>query len=580
MKLNIKTLCSSFLVSTAFFTMSGCSEMLETDSGRIAFEKDNQLKNTNELFYTISGILSEVQKVGDRYVLFGELRGDLMTVSENASVSLKEINGFQTTSDNAYADKHDYYTIINNCNYALRKIDTSTVVQNEKVMLPAYVVIKSIRAWTYLQLAQIFGEVVYMEEPVLNLESSLAEYPILNTDELVETLITDLRSYTDVPLPASGISPDNFVPVQILLGDLYLYQNNYEQAAQVYHDFITAHSYILSQDYVSRWMTSTYEDAATRHRDSYLNEAISSIRFNTDSRQFHSNLVSLTYNGNPSLVPVQNYMDSMAATIHFHSDKIGNAISGYSEGDLRGNVTVYKTKMQYGDAYSLEKIGENNSATSLIYKFFHIGNESTSGSDPKNNLIKGKLVYLTQIPIFRIPQLYLRYAEAVNRTGKPSLAFAVLKYGLTNSNIKNPLMVNPSEIANKESYLNFENTVFDQNIPTAARGRGLGVSKDVNIFVIPDYTRYVTVEGVKTPSQNSADLAAAHQDSINWVESRILDELAAETPFEGNRFFDLLRVSRRRENHPAFMAEKVSAKFSNPEAMKVMLMNMNAWYIK
>ena len=218
----------------------------------------------------------------------------------------------------------------------------------------------------------------------------------------------------------------------------------------------------------------------------------------------------------------------------------------------------------------------------MIYKFYYKATESTAGSDPNNNLIQDKLVYATKIPVYRIPQLYLRYAEAINRAGKPSMAFAVLKYGLTKSNLANAGNGKPFRtLQQRGPYIDFQNTAFDQNIPMAARGRGLGIQKDTKVFVIPDYTRYTTgQDGKPTPSTDPSDIAAAHQDSINWVEVRLLDEMAAETSFEGNRFFDLLRISRRRPNHPEFMAEKVAAKYNNAEAMKAKLMSIDAWFVK
>jgi tetratricopeptide (TPR) repeat protein len=591
MKLNIKIIFSSLLIAIVLLSMVACQDMLDTNSSRIAFEKNNQLKSANDLFYAISGIMAEVQNIGDKYVLFGELRGDLMTVSDNASVSLKEINEFQTTSGNVYADQRDYYNVINNCNYALQKIDTTTkkidsttVNQNENVMLPAYAVIKTIRAWTYFQLAQIYGKVTYFENPILNIETSLVNYPTLNIDDLTQKLIADLTPYINVQLPTSDVSPNNFVPVQIMLGDLYLYQNNYSQAAQMYYSYINKNSTVISSNYISMWSSSTYTAASLNHQNSYSNEVISTIQYSSDPRLIHSDLVSLSYNDKASLLPVRNFIDSMSVSPYFYADKIGDNITATTEGDLRGNISFSKTKQQIGDAYSSENTG-NNIFTDLIYKYFHIANVSSTGSDPKNTFITGKLVYLTQIPVFRNPHLYLRYAEAVNRAGKPSFAFAVLKYGLTNSNINNPSMVNPSEISKNEPYLNFQNTVFDQNVPTAARGRGLGISNDTKVFVIPDYTPYVNGidqngKSIKVPSTDAGDLATARQDSIEWVELRILDEMAAETPFEGNRFFDLLCVSRHRKNHPEFMAEKVSAKYDNPESMKALLMDINAWYIK
>ena len=140
------------------------------------------------------------------------------------------------------------------------------------------------------------------------------------------------------------------------------------------------------------------------------------------------------------------------------------------------------------------------------------------------------------------------------------MAFAVLKYGLTYANVSDPLTgkVNPNELG--EAFTRFpQATFFDNNRSMAARGRGNGIPVDTAFFIIPDL-----------PTK---------QDSILWVEDRILEEMAAETPFEGNRFFDLLRVSRRRINHPAYMAEKIAVKYPDQVGMKAKLMNPDSWFL-
>ena len=155
MKTKIKNAGALLTLITVLFFLGSCEDMLNMDSSRVAFEDDNQLKSPNDSIYSVIGILSQLQKVGEPYVLLGELRGDLMTVSDNASFSLKEINNFDITSENTYLNKRNYYTIINNCNYAIARMDTAITIRNEKVMLPEFAAIKAIRAWTYFQLAQI-----------------------------------------------------------------------------------------------------------------------------------------------------------------------------------------------------------------------------------------------------------------------------------------------------------------------------------------------------------------------------------------------------------------------------------------
>ncbi len=64
------------------------------------------------------------------------------------------------------------------------------------------------------------------------------------------------------------------------------------------------------------------------------------------------------------------------------------------------------------------------------------------------------------------------------------------------------------------------------------------------------------------------------------IENLIMDERAMELAFEGKRWFDLMRIARRR-NDPAYLADKIAAKFSGAEkdAVRERLMNMDNWYL-
>jgi hypothetical protein len=60
----------------------------------------------------------------------------------------------------------------------------------------------------------------------------------------------------------------------------------------------------------------------------------------------------------------------------------------------------------------------------------------------------------------------------------------------------------------------------------------------------------------------------------------ILDELALETAFEGNRFQDLMRIAIRR-NDPSILADRVASKKGSVDAaLQATLMNRDNWYLK
>lgn len=567
MKTKIKYAGVLLTFVTALFLFGSCEDMLETDSSRVAFEDDNELNSPNDSIYSVMGILSQLQKVGQRYVLLGELRGDLMTVSDEAAFSLKEINNFDITSENTYLNKRDYYSIINNCNYAIARMDTAITIRNEKVMLPEFAAIKAIRAWTYFQLAQIYGKVNYITEPILDYESAIKEYPVIGIDDLASKLITDLLPYVNVRSLNYGAidgqqSAQFFIPISMLLGDLYLYQNRYEEAAAMYYKLILDREYSITMTYANYWATQTRESAYTMHLNAYSEEVIAKIAYSFVPKDYHTNLVNMSFNDVTSLLPTDHFIDAMSLKTHFFATRLEGMITAYFVGDLRGNIKFPLTGKETGDAFQTMNISGIGSKT-LITKFVNGAEPEYTMPVENNNLLPNAYI-LTAVPLYRQPHLYLRFAEAVNRAGKPTLAFAVLKYGLTAETINNPKKVNPSELEGGEPYLDFSFT--ENNVGTACRGLGLGIPTDVSDFVIPDF------------SQASPEVA--RQDSINWVEQKILEEMAAETAYEGNRFFDLLRISHHRADHPAFMAEKVAVKYDNPEVMKSKLMDMNAWFLK
>jgi hypothetical protein len=68
---------------------------------------------------------------------------------------------------------------------------------------------------------------------------------------------------------------------------------------------------------------------------------------------------------------------------------------------------------------------------------------------------------------------------------------------------------------------------------------------------------------------------------ITCVEDLIIEERALELAFEGKRWFDLMRVARRRGDN-AYLANKVAAKFDDPatsEEVRSLLMDESNWYL-
>lgn len=554
-----------FMAGVAIACMTSCSDMLDTKSESYVFDNDHSLDSANDSVYSVMGILTQLQKLGERYVAFGELRGDLVSVPVTAPVAYQALSNFDACDEEAeFGPKRDFYSVINNCNIALARMDASIAEHGVQVMLPEYAAIHAIRDWTFLQLGLIYGAASYTEEPVLDAESAEREITPVGLDELVVKLISDIEPYAAVRTPDYG-SIDGlssrlfFIKPALLLADLYLYNGNYEQAAAMYYKVIKDERFCVSYENANLWTSSVRGESVIAHNKTYTTEAAVLIPYASDAKKYHPDMVNLTYNDSPGMVPARWFVNDMNAAQHFHIDRLGiTNISGYLEGDLRGmliNRDGITQESSFGDVTTGMSSNE-----CLVTKWMLNGTLYPSVTNPDNHLMEDGAILTRSVALYRIPHIYLRYAEAVNRAGKPSLAFAVLKYGLRGEILDDDTKVNPDELSDKVEWTDFSDPMFDQNYGTAMRGRGLGIAVEQAVYVIP------------------AD--ASREETVEWVEERILEEMAAETCFEGNRFFDLMRISRHRGNHPQFMAKQIGRRFDDPAQIESKLSDINNLWVR
>jgi hypothetical protein len=565
--MKILRIIPAILISSLLLT--SCEDLLEVDSNRFVTADDYKLDSPDERIYAMSGIFEQLQKIGERYVILGELRGDLMDITENADYYLQQINNFNVTPDNPYVNIRDYYTLINNCNYFIERIDTSVVYYGAKIFYREYAAIKAIRAWVYMQVALNYGKAVYFEKPLLNIDDASKTYPELGIAELANVLIPDLQPWKEVVKPQYGsdiTDPESFligdlnskyfyIPIRFLLGELYLWSGQYENAANEYHDLIykervtTGYEDQSGSEYLrSTWsvVNGEFVQIYSRWPNIFASQTWEILSEIGTTSEYGKGTHLLQYswplddNGNLQDETAVKIRPSKASLSYWDSQVYYDAnAQNTTYGDLRGYLGSY-TNMSSNSA---ETGRSTEGVENYIAKYYW-----RNGNDENNELIttcRGTLVYL-------------RYAEAVNRLGKPNLAFAVLKHGLMKSTFADTSKIPANEVpSSKPNYMNFDTTWFTVNI--GVHGRGCGYMENAKDYKIPSL-----------PS-----LA----DSVNYVEDMIKLELALETAFEGNRFHDLMRIALRR-NDPSSLANTVAEKYTtNKEAIRAKLTDANNWYL-
>ena len=195
--------------------MTSCSDMLETESDLVEFEENHTLNHATDSVYSVMGILNKMQVIADRVVVLGEVRGDLMLPTQAASTDLAHV-------------------------------DTAMERRGRNLFLREYAVVKSYRAWTYLQLALAYGKVPLVLQPLMTekeAREAMSQTPA-DIQTICETFINDLTPFVGVNLPDFGSinsmsSEDFFIPMRVLLGDLCLWAGRYQEAARWYHDYLT-----------------------------------------------------------------------------------------------------------------------------------------------------------------------------------------------------------------------------------------------------------------------------------------------------------------------------------------------------
>ena len=575
---------------TLLFTLNSCSDFFEQDSTYIIDAEKDHLNNATDTIYSLTGILNKVQAIADRTILLGEARGDLMTVTDATPADLRAVANFTIGDDNMYNNPLDYYAIINNCNYFIAKADIELKNnRNQFIFKKEYAEVKAIRAWTYLQLVTTYGRVPFVTEPIMTKEESERSYPMYDIKQVCNYFINEdnLQDLVDDEMPDYGIikslpSKNFLFPVRLVLADLYLWAENYYEAAKYYHDFIINRNgksgIYPTTTYSVRWLDTDW-DGYNYSWESYTfrssveestasdNELITMIPMDSIPSEGHYSQLRNIFNSTTqndykvSLVPSNKIINLSESQVYCYNDQ--------------GNVTyatTTKVKEMTGDL-RLSQAWETEKNVS----------KSTGGTYDYQYIYK----YQTKhVHVYRRTLVYLRLAEALNRAGYPRYAFQILSSGVNTEVLQDSIIphyradslkimedfnfpgtrlssISSAYVANSSPYRdgNFEvNTI-------GIHSRGSGFTPANEYYQMP-YNPNIT---------DPAEQLAWQQDK---VEEMIIDEEALEFAFEGYRFYDLLRVALRR-NDPAWLEKKIQGRNgSAPSGVSVDLKDQNNWFLR
>ena len=650
----------AFLLSGTFL-FSSCEDILKVDSNRVEYEFDDW--TLNDSVYSVLGILKAVQGVGDRQVLINELRADLVSINEaKAVIDIQELSrSVFNLNTNKYLDVKDYYAIINNCNIYLARVDTTLEKNNIKLMLPEYVAVKSVRAWTYLQLAINYNNVPYFTVPILTHSAAeeVMNKPMLTRNEIINKLIADIMPYENpaaYPMPAwdkdgkvlkfgygdNGTEVETkrlFVPIRMLLGELYLWKGDYKNAARFYYSQIVGSgTNETEKKYTDYGHKASYSGEGGKNMNNGFIGLFAAKSFDSNS----SNIFTIIPFANSDL----HGTTSELAAIFSPPGEVGAAqvvaspgiqslskrqIYRYYEGEdpKAPKVVEYSHFYEYpGDlrikATTYSQRGNDEAKTeykNIIGKFnFEEGNIGLESEFTSK-------IRTTFIILQRKEHAYLRFAEALiglereGYKGAMELAMIVLKEGVKSSYqlLKNPVYAERVKlnadgdtlynyiIENKDTIdiqprmekylasctdsLRYSFAAEDFRDNKGIHSRGSGDSERNIYYALTDtcIARYLGLTEVEDKIE-TIKRPITYQDSLNYIADLVIDELALEFAWEGTRFGDLIRFAKAMDDNDV-LAKRVagrafdndvtyrSAEFQLDAELYAKMLNEANWYL-
>ena len=551
---------------------SSCSDMLDPESDLVMYQEGNKLSTVNDTLYSVIGVVNCMQQLADRTNLLGEVRGDLVSVTTDATTDLQALADFTAGTDNQYNVPEDYYAVINNCNYFIQTADTSYTKQGQKVFEREMAVMHTFRAWAYLQLALNYGDVPFYTEFLGTEKAAQAvmKQPAKSLNEICNWLIDDLTPWaTTLPLSYGDMnsmpSEKFFIPVRVMLGELCLWSGRYAEAAQWYHDYLNDFDTPrpISCSYFTQW--STADNPATAIITSY-NSIFSTVQ-NQEVLSFIP-MESTVFDGTVSYLP--DLYNSTDDNDYYFELTYSRALVELS--------AAQNYRYVYEDRNTFQRDTVNMSADSIttlitdekrlgdlrlyatVSETVHASSSSSTYNTMRQTISKIKEDYVI---LYRLGTIYLHYAEALNRAGCPTAAFAVLKYGLSNETLVRTSgnVIADAEWTQSSGLFSFSQLNFTKTNTCGIHSRGCGDTEANNEYAIPALT------------------SAA--DTADWVEDRIIDELALEDCFEGQRFYDLMRVALRRGDN-SYLADRIATRNGAgqaDDALRSRLMQTSNWYL-
>jgi starch-binding outer membrane protein, SusD/RagB family len=603
-----------FLLAVPFLFLNSCKDFLDPEQD-IHLTEDKIYDDWYEYRSVAMGMYGIQQQLVEQLLILGELRGDLLTITENADADMVEIYNFNISPENKYASPTNFFKLIAATNNFIKVLEEKRPeVKDPKSPISNYDRLYGealcMRAWAYFNAVRIYGKVPFIHEGLTTIEETEA---FLNTegvyiDSLSITYAKDgyrndtvrinpvqlEKQYYDQRLVIDYFTNELERKVKAVGVNHYMENNDISWEVSIWNthamNSLLGHMYLTDGDLAKA--AHYFEKIIYLPSDNYRYQLDQSFAFtnwrnifgNIDSRE---HIYTLWFNKNYfqqndfqtffeprsphkyMLKPTRQAVLNWETIFDNYTISANQSQPWKSRLNFRGMPGDFHRG--YGVSYAYLRDGMPVSPM-MIRGMLYLKSENDlrTAAIITENVDTVVWKYSFNKDVYDMDADYIIYRAAGIHL---LLAEAYVYWAFNRGGVVLTFTSNAVNIVNNGA-----------NYSQSSNRQQLGVRGRVGFGGSNDGIKVGNINYVHDPFNNEIvdyiNLTGNFSGLQELLEDKIIEEKAREMAFEGERFYDLMRVAKRR-NDPSWLAEKVSQKYPEGQREQIynLLLDENNWYI-
>lgn len=382
--------------------LAGCSEDFLDNTEEYTIDSENYFNSEQEYYNALIGAYDLLQATYVN-VLLGEIASD-NTLSGGESAT--DVIGFQQVDEMTHTEVNDNlddvwdwnFAGIQRANYILEFKDKTDFEGKDRIIAEA----RFLRAYFTFELVKWFGPIPIKgdERFVLGDENSIPRAPVSEVYAQIESDLQFAIDNMDYTAPQVGRATKG--SAQALLGKAYLYQEKFQQAADVLTDLIDSGQYHLYGTQGDEDYTNLFEQVGENSA-----ESVFEIQYTGEQGAGFDCLPCSEGNVAVGFQGIRNYSGPLFESGYSFNVPVEEVYNLYSDDDIRRDYSIL----------DIEAWAEETGAT-YIEGYKHTGYFNRKYLPRKNeNAGDPNLTQPNNYRAIRYADVLLMAAEALNRGG-------------------------------------------------------------------------------------------------------------------------------------------------------------------